>query len=147
MTDKTPRVSITHGSDNLTITRGDEKATLPYSLVFADEAVMDRLAKEGLAAYLRKVTAEVESEQRLAAMEEAFEKLVDGGIDVLTPKRQPRGPLKADKVAALAFIKGVTVGSIEDALSLKDKAEQDEILNDPEVLEQVERLQAGSVAL
>lgn len=112
-----------------------------------DKAVHRHLLLMGLVSYLQKATVRVDQDEKMLAVEQAYNDLLEQGMKVFEPKPSgfvSRGPRKADKIAALAAIKGVMPSVVEAKLKDMDQERVDAILNHPEVLAKVESLAAQS---
>lgn len=138
-----PRVSFPSVAEDgqITIKRGDENLTLPVSGLLQDQELMARFAVLGLVAHLRKVSADLPSEDRMAAIEREYDRIEEQGVKALDAKQtRNRGPRKAEKIAALAVLESATTDAIEEALSQMSKDHQDEVLNSDRVTEQLGRM-------
>jgi hypothetical protein len=128
----------------LTVKYGNEQGTL--TLFPELEAVTGQLALEGLRGFLQRYSAKVDEDEKLAAIEEGYNHLVDVGMAAFERKPPfggqpgPRGPKKADKIAALAVLKGATVAAVKEVLSAMDLKEQNRILNNPKVLAKLQEM-------
>ena len=114
------------------------------------EAVTGQLALEGLRGYLQRATSGVAENEKVAAINEAFDRLVADGMQCFEKKPPfsgPRGPKKADKIAALAALKGATVAAIKEALSVMEPKDQNRILNNPKVLEKLNEMTTSATGL
>jgi hypothetical protein len=110
-----------------------------------DKAVHRHLLLLGLVSYLQKATVRVEQSEKITAVEMAYNDLLEKGMEVFKPKPSgftSRGPRKADKIAALAAIKGVMPSVVEAKLKDMDNDRVEAILNHPDVLAKVEALAA-----
>jgi hypothetical protein len=153
MSDKKQRVSYDLNAETgtLTVKYGNEQGTL--TLFPELEAVTGQLALEGLRGFLQRYSAKVDEDEKLAAIEEGYNHLVDVGMAAFERKppfggqRGPRGPKKADKIAALAVLKGATVDAVKEVLSGMDKAEQNRVLNNPKVLAKLEEMNTSPEGL
>lgn len=110
------------------------------------EAISTQLALEGLRGYLQRYSAK--AEDKVGAIDEGYNRLVELGMAAFERKPPfgghpgPRGPTKADKIAALAYLKGATVAAIKSVLEGMEKEEQDRVLNNPKVLAKLEEMES-----
>ena len=113
------------------------------------DAVRTQLVLEGLRTVLQKATLKVPEEEKLVAIEEAYNRLVTEGMKVFERKGPGgvRGPKKAEKLEALALMKGTTTAKIKELLEAKTPEERDAILNHPKVLAKLEKMQAADLEL
>lgn len=147
MTDKKQRVTYDLNPETglLTVKFGNEEAN--FNLLPDLEAVTGQLALEGLRGYLQRYSAKADEGDKIAAIEEGYDNLVKNGMAAFERKPPfggqpgPRGPKKADKIAALAALKGATVAAVKEVLSGMEKDEQNRILNNPKVLAKLEEMQ------
>lgn len=153
MSQDTPKNRITFRTavvdGNLTISRGEETLILPVANLFeGDSELQSHFAAIGLVAHLRKVTGELPSEERMAAMELEYDRIEELGLGALATKQtRTRGPRKAEKIAALAILEGATTDAIEAALAKMSKEAQEEVLNAERVIEQLGRMKRSDEAL
>jgi hypothetical protein len=153
MSDKKQRVNYDLDAETgvLTVKYGDETGTFP--LLPHLEAVTGQLALEGLRGYLQKYSAKVAETDKVAAIEEGYNQLIEAGMKAFDRKPPfggqpgPRGPKKADKIAALAAIKGATVAAVKEVLAGMEKQAQDAILNNPKVLAKLEEMNTSPEGL
>jgi hypothetical protein len=153
MSDKKQRVSYDLNADSgtLTVKYGNEEGTL--TLYPELEAVTGQLALEGLRGFLQRYSAKANEDEKLAAIEEGYNHLIEAGMQAFERKPPfggqpgPRGPRKADKIAALAAIKGATVAAVKEVLSGMEKEAQDAILNNPKVLAKLEEMNTSPEGL
>lgn len=124
----------------LTVSKGAESIELP--MIFPDD-VTKHLAQLGLIKYLHQETTKKPNEDKLLVIEQAYDDLAERGMDALQKKPVNRGPKKADRIAALAAIKGVTPDQIKDAMKGMPAEKEQRILNHPAVLQKVEELQSN----
>lgn len=132
----------------LTITRADDG--LVADITSLPEDVRTHLSLLGLTMYLQRETTRVPDEEKLSTVESAYNEIVSKGMKVFEPKPrgfQSKGPRKADKIAALAMLKGTTPAVIEAKLKEKSDEDVDRILNHAKVLEKVAELQAKADTL
>jgi hypothetical protein len=111
--------------------------------------VRDQLVLEGLRAFLQKATLRVAEENKLVALEQAYNQLIKDGMGAFE-KRGPgghAGPKKAEKIAALAALKGTTVDAIKTALKDKPTDKVNALLNSPKVLAAVEKMKSKAEQL
>lgn len=144
---KIPRVSYKINADNgvLTVTKGTDVVDFPVLEDAGDEKLRNHLMQLGLIKYLHQETTKATgSDDKLAAIEEAYDRLVQQGLGALQRKGVPRGPKKADKVAALAAIKGVTPDRVRESLAGLGDAKAEKLLNHPDVLAKVEEMKAAA---
>lgn len=108
------------------------------------DAVRDQLVLEGLRSYLQKATMRVADEDKLDALETAYNDLMARGMAAFDKKGPGghTGPKKAEKIAALAALKGTTPEIIKAALVGKATDKVNALLNSPKVLAAVEKLRA-----
>jgi hypothetical protein len=114
------------------------------------EAVTGQLALEGLRGYLQRATSGVDESEKLTAINEAFDQLAAEGMKCFEKKPPfsgPRGPKKADKIAALAALKNATVAAVKEVLTNMDQKEQKRVLNNPKVLAKLEEMQSSASEL
>lgn len=130
---------------HLEVSYGAEVLTLSADTdVLEDDAVKDHLAYLGLITYLQRESSRARNEDKLDAIDEAYASLVSQGMQAFERKSNaPKGPKKADKIAALAMLKGRTPDAVRDAVKKLPQAEQDKLLNHPKVLAKVEELRSG----
>lgn len=113
------------------------------------DAVRDQLVLEGLRTYLQKATLRVAEADKLVALENAYNDLMAKGM-VAFEKKGPgghTGPKKAEKIAALAAMKGTTPEIIKEKLRDKPTDKVNALLNSPKVLAAVEKLRAKGADL
>lgn len=144
-----PRISYNIGNDldSLRVALGQEVLDLNNLSEDLDPRVLKRLTIMGLIGYLQQQTTRTPMEQKLEKAELAYSQLEQQGMDVFKPAGRNRGPRKAEKIAALAAIKGALATQIEEALGNKSKEEQDRLLNHPKVLAKVEEMKQGELDL
>lgn len=133
----------------MTISFGEDQLVLKTSDDLTDAMVREQLVLEGLRSYLQKVTLRVAEENKLVALENAYSTLLQTGMESFE-KRGPgghAGPKKADKIAALAVLKGTTPEAIKLALKDKPTDKVNALLNSPKVLTAVEKLKAKAEQL
>jgi hypothetical protein len=113
------------------------------------DAVKVRLMLEGLRTVLQRATLRVPDEAKIEAIEAVYNELVEKGMGAFERKSPggARGPKKADKLMALALLKGVTVDQIKAALDKKSTEEQSAILNNPKVLAKLAKMREAEVEL
>lgn len=108
------------------------------------DAVRDQLVLEGLRTYLQKATLRVAEADKLVALENAYNDLIAKGM-VAFEKKGPgghSGPKKAEKIAALAAMKGTTPEIIKAKLKDAPTDKVNALLNSPKVLAAVEKLRS-----
>ena len=113
------------------------------------DAVRDQLVLEGLRTYLQKATLRVAEADKLIALENAYNDLIAKGM-VAFEKKGPgghSGPKKAEKIAALAAMKGTTPEIIKEKLRDKPTDKVNALLNSPKVLAAVAKLRAKGADL
>lgn len=141
------RVSYTPAPDKgmLTVKYDQDVVEFPVEedLYAKHEGLKEHLAQLGLIAYFQRESSKFRDADKLTAVEKAYDTLAQNGTEAFKRKAGggPRGPRKADKIAALAAIKGVTPAAVEKALAEKSKEEQDAILNHKKVLAKLEKMQ------
>jgi hypothetical protein len=133
----------------LQISFGEEALVLKTADDLTDETVRNQLVLEGLRAYLQKATLRTNEEDKLVELEKAYRTLLTEGMSVFDKKGPGghSGPRKADKIAALAALKGTTPDAIKAALKGKPTDKVDALLNSPKVLAAVEKLRAKAEQL
>lgn len=126
----------------LQVSFGDEVLRLHTAEDLDD--VRDQLLLEGLRAYLQKATLRVAEADKLVALENAYNDLVAKGMAVFEKKGPGghSGPKKAEKIAALAALKGTTPEIIKAKLANAPTDKVNALLNSPKVLAAVEKLRA-----
>lgn len=132
----------------LSVKFGGEEGVFP--LYPELEAVTGQLALEGLRGYLQRATSGVAESEKITAINEAFDELASNGMQCFEKKPPfsgPRGPKKADKIAALAALKGATVAAIKEALGVMEPKDQNRILNNPKVLEKLAEMTTSATGL
>lgn len=148
MSQEVTRLNYAHEEDTIVVSRGEERMSLGISDVASDEETKEALVAQGLASYLRRAASEVPADEKFDAIERAYDRLVSEGAKAFQPKpRVRKAPRKAEKVSALAVLRGTTTDAIEEALSDMDKDRQDEVLNAEEVLSKVEELRQNAQGL
>jgi hypothetical protein len=153
MSDKKQRVNYDLDADTgvLTVKYGNETGNFP--LLPDLEAVTGQLALEGLRGFLQRYSSQVDEADKIAAIEEGYNHLIEAGMKAFERKPPfggqpgPRGPKKADKIAALAALKGATVAAVTEVLAGMDKAEQNRVLNNPKVLAKLEAMDTNPEGL
>lgn len=115
--------------------------------LFGDEKLRDHLALMGLIHYLQRETMRRTDGEKMDIIEASYDKLVAQKMEVFTHRGRPRGPKKADKIAALAAMKGVTPDAVREAISKMPMEKQDALLNKPEVLAKVEEMKEQQLDL
>lgn len=141
------------------IMSGDIKKRISYSL--GDELLIarfggesmelevpphlkDKLAAYGLRAFIQQRTVNSANENKLGAVQDAYVKLIEEG-DSAFERKSPVGRKvqfkKADKIMALAMIKGVTVTAAKAALSALEPEKQNKVLNSEAVIEKLKLMQ------
>lgn len=140
------RVSYTPDAANnlLTVKYDQEKMDFAVAeeLYAKHEGLKEHLALLGLISYFQRESSKFRDADKLTAIDKAYTTLEEQGTEAFKRKAGggPRGPRKADKIAALAAIKGVTPAAVEKALASKSKEEQDELLNHKKVLAKLEKM-------
>lgn len=137
------RVNYAPNEENteLTVSQGEDRLTLAAGEIFEDTEVRDHLAMLGLTTYLRREAGDAPAEDRLTAVDAAYDRLAAEGTKVFQRKpRTNRGPRKSEKVAALAALEGATTDAVENALARMSKEEQAETLNHERVLDKLESM-------
>lgn len=133
------RVSYTTAKDKLTARFGGAGIDL-----HVPDDLKDILAVHGLRAYIQQQTINVESDDRLESVEKAYEQLLEQGESAFE-RKSPVGRKvqykKADKIMALAMIKGVTVTAARAALSALEPEKQNKILNSEPVMAKLKAMQ------
>lgn len=131
-------LGITYGSEGVELKLDDDL-----------RPVVTQLILMGLTTYLQRASTKVPEAEKIAAIESAYDKLVRDGMEAFakSPVITSRGPKKADRIAALAMLKGVTPDAVKQALAKKPQADQDRILNAPAVLAKVAELQGAQTEL
>jgi len=153
MSDKKQRVTYDLNAETgvLTVKFGNEEGS--FGLLPDLEAVTGQLALEGLRGYLQRYSSKAEEADKITAIEEGYNHLVEVGMQAFERKPPfggqpgPRGPKKADKIAALDVLKGATVAAVKEVLSAMDLKEQNRILNNPKVLAKLEEMQTSPEGL
>jgi len=138
------RVSYELDPENKAMTvRFGEEALL---LKTADDldAVRDQLVLEGLRSFLQKATLRVADVDKLPALEAAYNELMAKGMAAFEKKGPGghTGPKKAEKIAALAAMKGTTPEIIKAKLKDAPTDKVNALLNSPKVLAAVEKLRS-----
>lgn len=132
------RVNYNIGEDAMQVRLGNEEMELPLP-----EGMEQYLAFMGLRGYLQQKTMGVED--KLAAIEEVYNELLEKGVSVFE-RKSPVGRTvqfkKADKIMALAMLKGSTVSAIQSALEGFDTDTQNQILNSDEVMNKLRAMQS-----
>lgn len=152
-TDSRIRVSYNQDVPKMTLTVRFDKEVVELPAgeeLFAQHPdVKDHLALVGLTTYLQRESSRQKDAEKIEAADKAYEKLLNEGIKAFERKTGggPRGPRKADKVAALAALKGATTAAVEKALSGMSKEQQDEILNHKKVLAKLAKMNQGEEEL
>lgn len=150
--ESTDRKRVNYSTDaakgQLTVTYADEAVELgAEEEIFAKHPdVKNHLALVGLTTFLQRESGRVKDHQKLDAIEKAYERITQEGVKAFERKAGggPRGPRKADKIAALAALKGATTAAIEKKLATMDKSEQDAILNHKKVLAKLEKMNSSA---
>lgn len=108
------------------------------------EDIKDHLALIGLTSFFQRESSKFRDADKLDAIEKAYEKLVQVGTYAFKRKAGggPRGPRKADKIAALAALKGATTAAIQKQLEKLSKDEQEAVLNHKKVLAKLEKMKS-----
>lgn len=153
MSDKKQRVTYDLNAETgvLTVKFGNEEGS--FGLLPELEEVTGQLALEGLRGFLQRYSAKADEADKIAAIEEGYNYLVEAGMKAFERKPPfggqpgPRGPKKADKIAALAVLKGATVAAVKEVLAGMDKAEQNRVLNNPKVLAKLEEMSTSPEGL
>jgi len=128
-------------SREITVSRGEDNLSLPIGQFLDREELKTALAVSGTIDYLRRAASEVNGEEKMEAIEAAYDRIANEGVDAF--KRRPRtrkGPVKAEKVAALAALEEATTVAIEEALADMPKEDQDRLLNSERVLGKLESM-------
>ncbi len=152
-TDSRVRVSYNQDVPKMTLTVRFDKEVVELPAgeeLFAQHPdVKDHLALVGLTTYLQRESSRSKDAEKIEAADKAYEKLLNEGIKAFERKAGggPRGPRKADKIAALAALKGATTAAVEKVLSTKSKEEQDAILNNKKVLAKLAKMNQGEEEL
>lgn len=135
---KTKMVKVSFGSEALTLHTAEDL-----------DAVRDQLVLEGLRTYLQKATLRIAEEYKLTALESAYNILIEKGMSAFDKKGPGghSGPKKAEKIAALAALKGTTSEIIKAKLENVSTEKVNALLNNPKVLAAVEKLRAKGVDL
>lgn len=123
------KLSVSYADVELELDPGDD--------LLQDAELTTHLAYLGLTTYLQREAAKL-SGDKVEAIEEVYGQLCDERSNAF--KRKPRkvsGPKKAEKVAALAAIKGVSPEVIREHLKKMDEARQAKVLDHPKVLAKV----------
>jgi len=149
------RVRISYNQDTekmtLTVRYGTEVIELPAGaeLFETHPDVKNHLALVGLTTYLQREASRAKDAEKLDAADKGYDKLLAEGPKAFARKAGggPRGPRKADKIAALAALKGATTGAIEKKLASLTKEEQETILSNKKVLAQLEKMTQGGEEL
>jgi hypothetical protein len=153
MSDKKQRVNYDLDAESgiLTVKYGNKTGQFP---IFPNlEAVTGQLALEGLRGFLQRYSSKVDEADKIAAIEEGYNHLVEAGMKAFERKPPfggqpgPRGPKKSDKIAALAALKGATVAAVTEVLAGMDKAEQNRVLNNPKVLAKLQEMNTNPEGL
>jgi hypothetical protein len=147
----TARLRVNYNADAatqmLTVSYDKEAVELPAGEELFDKypEVKDHLALVGLTTFLQRESSRVKDADKLDAIEKAYARVLNSGAKAFErrPGGGPRGPRKADKIAALAALKGVTTAAIEKALSELSKEDQDKALNQKKVLAKLEKMQGN----
>lgn len=134
----TKSVQVTFGEETLRLHTAEDL-----------DAVRDQLVLEGLRTYLQKATLRVAEAGKLAALETAYNDLVANGMAAFEKKGPGghTGPKKAEKIAALAALKGTTPDVIKAKLKNAPTDKVNALLNSPKVLAAVAKLQAKGAEL
>jgi hypothetical protein len=108
------------------------------------DAVRDQLVLEGLRSFLQKATLRVADVDKLPALEAAYNELMAKGMAAFEKKGPGghTGPKKAEKIAALAALKGTTPEIIKAKLKDAPTDKVNALLNSPKVLAAVEKLRS-----
>lgn len=108
------------------------------------DAVRDQLVLEGLRSFLQKATLRVADVDKLPALEAAYNELMAKGMAAFEKKGPGghSGPKKAEKIAALAALKGTTPEIIKAKLKDAPTDKVNALLNSPKVLAAVEKLRS-----
>lgn len=152
-TDSRVRVSYNQDVPKMTLTVRFDKEVVELPAgeeLFAQHPdVKDHLALVGLTTYLQRESSRQKDAEKIEAADKAYETLLNKGIEAFARKAGggPRGPRKADKIAALAALKGATTAAVEKVLSTKTKEEQDAILNNKKVLAKLAKMNQGDEEL
>lgn len=146
------RVRVNYSSDadkmELSVKYDKEEITFPVGseLLKAKPEVQEHLMLMGLTTFFQRESSRAKDAEKLDAVEKAYERLMTEGAAAFD--RKPggggsRGPLKADKIAALAALKNAPITKVEAALKKMSKEEQDKILNNKKVLAKLEKMKGG----
>lgn len=138
------RVRYSFEDESLVVRYGDEQMTLELP---DDMTVL--LALYGLRAYLQQRSIN-SGEEKLAAIEQAYDTLVEEG-EAAFERKSPVGRKvqfkKADKIMALAVLKGVTITTMQKVLSKFDTEKVNKLLNSDAVIAQLQKTQEEEVNL
>lgn len=136
-------------SREIIVTRGEnDSMSLPIGQFLDRDDLKTALAASGAIDYLRRAASEVTGDEKMGSIEEAYDRIANEGVDAF--KRRPRtrrGPIKAEKVAALAALEEATTVAIEQALADMPKEEQDRLLNSDRVLGKLESMKRNGEGL
>lgn len=129
-------------SREIIVTRGDnESMSLPIGQFLDRDDLKTALAASGAINYLRRAASEASSEEKMEVIEAAYDRIANEGVDAFKRRsRTRRGPIKAEKVAALASLEEATTVAVEQALAYMPKEEQDRLLNSDRVLGKLESM-------
>lgn len=147
------RVSYTQDASKQQLTVKYDKEVIEFpvgeELYTKHAELRDHLALVGLTSFFQRETSKVRDAEKLDAIEKAYDRLMTEGMGAFKRKAGggPRGPRKADKIAALAALKGATTAAIEKKLATMDKAKQEDVLNHPKVLAKLEEMKSDSDGL
>jgi hypothetical protein len=133
------RISYVTSKDKLTARFGGAGIDLSVP-----ESLKDILAVHGLRAYIQQHTINTESDDRLESVEQAYENLLVQG-EAAFERKSPVGRKvqfkKADKIMAVAMLKGVTVTAAKAALMALEPEKQAKILNSDAVMNKLRDMQ------
>lgn len=113
------------------------------------EELTEILALYGLRAFLQSKTLGSEDE-KLVAIEKAYDMLVEEG-EAAFERKSPVGRKvqfkKADKIMALAMLKGVTITAMKEVLANLDPAKVNKILDSEAVMTKLKEMQDEEIDL
>lgn len=130
----------------ITARKGQDHLEMPIGEFLDNEEVRDTLAVSGAIDLLRRAAAGAGKEGKMEAIEEAYDRVSNEGVDAFKPRKQER-IRKADKIAALASLEGATISAVEEALEKLDKQAQHETLNSERVLSHLKTMKSGGLSL
>lgn len=113
------------------------------------EGIKTHLALYGLRSYLQNNT-DKDVGDRIGAIEETYNQLVKAGEKAFERKSPVGNKVQfkmADKVMALAMIKGVTVTALNEALSQLEPERRKKVLNSESVMNKLRAMQGEDLSL